>query len=86
MRHGVGCWVHKTANVLNKMPKSLQSKTKKDLQEIWSAPDRAAANKAIDVSFQKYNAKYDKAVQGLVKDRVALLAFHEFPAEHWHHL
>jgi putative transposase len=80
------CLVHKTANVLNKMPKSLQSKAKKDLHEIWSAPDRAAANRAIDVFFQKYNAKYDKAVQCLVKDRVALLAFYDFPAEHWHHL
>jgi len=91
MRHGVGCWVHKTANVLNKMPKSMQSKAKKDLHEIWSAPDRAAANKAIDVFFQKYNAKDDKAVPCLLKDRVALdrvalLAFYDFPAEHWHHL
>lgn len=80
------CWVHKTANVLNKLPKSLQSNAKRDLHDIWAASDRAAANKAIDVFFQKYNAKYEKAVQCLLKDRVELLAFYDFPAEHWHHL
>ena len=80
------CWVHKAANVLNKMPKSLQANARQDLREIWMAPDRAAAEAAIDTFQEKYAAKYGRAVDCLVKDREALLTFFDFPAEHWDHL
>ena len=80
------CTVHKTANVLDKLPKSVQPAAKRDLREIWTAPDRKAADAAIAVFTEKYAAKYEKAVACLVKDRDALLTFHDFPAEHWDHL
>ncbi len=80
------CWVHKTANVLNKAPKSVQTPMKADLREIHNAPSRAAADVAIEVFAQKYGAKYAKAVECLAKDRQALLAFFDCPAEHWDHL
>ncbi len=80
------CWVHKTANVLNKVPLSVQANMKTDLREIYGAPTRAAAEMAIDVFAQKYGAKYDKAADCLMKDRETLLAFYDFPAEHWDHL
>ena len=80
------CWVHKVANVLNKVPKSVQPSMKADLREIYSAPDRAAAEKAIVVFAEKYEAKYAKAVDCLTKDRERLLTFFDFPAEHWDHL
>jgi transposase-like protein len=80
------CWVHKTSNVLNKLPKSVQPAAKRDLREIWQAPDRAAAEAAIATFAEKYAAKYEKAVTRLTKDREALLAFYDFPAEHWDHL
>jgi transposase-like protein len=80
------CWVHKTMNVLNKFPKSMQSKAKADLKEIWMAPGRADAEKAFDRFLAKYKAKYDKAAACLAKDREALLAFYDFPAEHWKHI
>lgn len=80
------CWVHKTMNVLNKLPKSVQSKAKADLKEIWMAEGRADAEKAFDRFLAKYHAKYDKAAACLAKDRQALLAFYDFPAEHWKHI
>ena len=80
------CWVHKTANVLNKVALSVQVNMKADLREIYGAPTRAAAEAAIDMFADKYGAKYDKAVACLTKDREALLAFFDFPAEHWDHL
>jgi len=80
------CWVHKTSNVLNKLPNSVQPAAKQDLREIWQAPDRATAEAAIATFAEKYGAKYPKAVACLVKDREALLAFYDFPAEHWDHL
>ena len=80
------CTVHKTVNVLDKMPKSVQPAAKADLREIWTAPDRATAEAAITVFAEKYGTKYDKAVTCLVKDRDALLTFYDFPAEHWDHL
>ena len=80
------CAVHKTANVLDKLPKSVQPAAKRDLREIWAAPDRAAAQTAIAVFAEKYAAKYEKAVACLVKDHDALLTFYDFPAEHWDHL
>jgi putative transposase len=79
------CTVHKTANVLDKLPKSVQPAAKADLREIWSAPDRATAETAVATFAAKYGAKYDKAVTCLVKDRDALLTFYDFPAEHWDH-
>ena len=80
------CWVHKTANVLNKVTLSVQTNMKKDLREIYLAPNRASAEVAINVFAEKYGAKYDEAVECLTKDREALLALYEFPAEHWDHL
>jgi putative transposase len=80
------CWVHKTSNVLDKLPRSVQPAAKQDLREIWQAPDRATAETAIATFAGKYAAKYGKAVTCLMKDRDALLAFYDFPAEHWDHL
>jgi transposase-like protein len=80
------CWVHKTTNVLNKVALSVQTNMKKDLREVYLAPNRASAEMAIDVFADKYGAKYDKAVECLTKDREALLALYDFPAEHWDHL
>lgn len=80
------CWVHKTANVLNKLPPSVHGKAKKDLHAIYEAENRAAAEDACDRFCGKYGAKYDKAAACLVKDRAALLAFYDFPAEHWQHI
>ena len=80
------CWVHKTANILNKMPKSVQPKAKADLHEIWQAETRADANKAFDAFVEKYGAKYDAACNCLTKDGDVLLTFYDFPAEHWSHL
>jgi transposase-like protein len=83
---GQRCWVHKSANVLNELPKSVQGKAKAALHEIWMAPTRAQAIKAFDAFLKNYQAKYPKATDKLVKDREALLAFYDFPAEHWMHL
>jgi transposase-like protein len=80
------CWVHKTVNVLDKVPLSMQANMKKDLREVYWAPNRASAEAAIDLFAEKYHAKYGRAVECLVKDRHALLAFYDFPAEHWDHL
>ena len=80
------CTVHKTANVLDKLPKSVQPAAKTDLRQIWAAPDRATANTAIATFAEKYGAKYDKAVTCLTKDRDKLLTFYDFPVEHWDHL
>jgi len=83
---GQRCWVHKTANVLNKLPKSLQAKAKAGLHDIWMVPTKAQANKAFARFLQTYEAKYPKAADCLQKDREALLAFYQFPAEHWQHI
>lgn len=80
------CWLHKTANVLNKMPQSVQPRAKSDIHEIWMAETRAAATKAFDAFLEKYQAKYTAACDCLDKDRDVLLAFYDFPAEHWKHL
>jgi putative transposase len=80
------CWVHKTANVLNKLPKSQQPKAKRSLQEIWMAETSKDAEAAFDAFIAAYKLKYDKAAECLAKDRDALLAFYDFPAEHWKHL
>jgi putative transposase len=80
------CTVHKTANILDKLPLSIQPAAKADLREIWAAPDRATAEAAVVTFAAKYGAQYDKAVSCLVKDRDTLLTFCDFPAEHWDHL
>ena len=80
------CWVHKTANVLNKLPKSVQSKVKEDLHSIWMAETRESAYKAFDDTIERYEAKYPGAMKCLKKDKEALLAFYDFPAEHWTHI
>jgi putative transposase len=76
------CWLHKTINVLNNMPKSVQPRTKADLHEIWMAETRADAVKAFDTFLEKYRAKYSAAYECLEKDRDVLLCFYDFPAEH----
>ena len=80
------CTVHKTANVLDKLPTSVQPAAKRDLRQIWTAPDRKSADAAITLFAEKYGTKYERAVACLEKDRDALLTFHDFPAEHWDHL
>ncbi len=80
------CWVHKTGNVLNKLPKGLQKKAKSHLQEIWMAETRKEAENAFDFFLEAYGPKYDKATACLAKDRDALLTFYYFPAEHWKHI
>lgn len=80
------CWVHKTTNVLNKLPKSQQPKAKRALQEIWMAETKAEAATAFAAFIDAYALKYEKAAECLAKDREALLAFYDFPAEHWKHL
>src|SRR5246127_3265904 len=80
------CWVHKTANVLNKLPKSQQPKAKRSLQEIWMAETSKDAEAAFDAFIAAYELKYDKVAECLAKDRQALVAFYDFPAEHWKHL
>lgn len=80
------CWVHKTANVLDKMAKKVQSGAKAKLHEIWMAPTRADAERAFDQFIGLYEPKYPGAVECLKKDRVELLTFYDFPAEHWIHL
>ena len=80
------CWVHKTANVLNKLPKSIQAKAKEKLHQIWMASDKAEAQKHFDDFISIYEAKYPKAAKCLQKDREVLLTFYDFPAEHWRHI
>ena len=80
------CWVHKTANILNDMPKAMQAKVKADLHNIWMAEGRRQAEVALSVFLQKYQAKYPKAAERLTKDEDELLAFYDFPAEHWTHI
>ena len=80
------CWVHKTANVLNALPKSQQPKAKSDLQNIWMAASRQEAEKAFDFFLESYEDKYPKAAHCLRKDRESLLTFYDFPARHWSHI
>jgi transposase-like protein len=80
------CWVHKTANVLDDLPKKVQPKAKEMLHAIYMAPTRAEGNKAFDLFVSTFGAKYPKATECLVKDREALMAFYDFPAEHWMHI
>jgi putative transposase len=80
------CWFHKTGNVLNAMPKSVQAKAKGHLHDIWQAETRVDAEAAFNFFVTTYGVKYDKAVTKLTKDRDVLLAFYDFPAEHWKHI
>lgn len=80
------CWVHKTANILNKLPKSMQAKAKLQLQQIWMAATYEDALKAFNRFLTLYQAKYPKATACLEKDGEAMLAFYDFPAEHWMHI
>ena len=80
------CWVRKTANILNKLPKHSQGKAKQSIHDIWMAETKENAEKAFDLFIETYKAKYPKAVQCLEKDREELLAFYDFPAEHWAHI
>jgi len=80
------CWVHKTANVLDKLPKRIQPGAKDALHQIWMAETRRDADAAFDLFLATYEAKYPKACECLSKDRTELLAFYDFPAEHWKHL
>jgi transposase-like protein len=80
------CWVHKTANILNKMPKSIQGKAKQDIHNIWMAETKGDANKAFDLFLDKYGVKYQQATDCLKKDHQELLTFYDFPAEHWKHI
>ncbi len=80
------CWVHKTANVLNNLPKGVQPRAKAAIHEIWQAETRQAANQAFDDFLEKYGAKFETACECLTKDRDVLLTFYDFPAEHWKHL
>jgi len=80
------CWLHKTFNVLDKLPKSLQSKAKSDVHNIWMAETKKDASKAFDLFVEKYQTKYPKATTCLEKDRQELLSFYDFPAEHWKHI
>lgn len=80
------CWVHKTANILNKVPKSMQSKIKQSIHDIWMADTKDEAEKAFNNALECYDTKYPKAMECLRKDRNELLAFYDFPAEHWVHI
>ena len=80
------CWVHKTGNVLNKLPKSSQSKAKGKLHDIWKAGTKRESKKAFDHFVETYESKYPKATECLKKDSEVLLTFYDFPAEHWRHL
>jgi putative transposase len=80
------CWVHKTANVLNHLPKGKQGKAKSMLHDIWMAETQADAERAFDLFLETYQAKYPKAADCLAKDRDVLLTFYDFPAEHWIHI
>ncbi|MBM9617093.1 IS256 family transposase, partial [Desulfobulbus rhabdoformis] len=80
------CWVHKTANVLNKLPKMVQPKVKQALHEIWMAPTKKDAFEAFETTIQAYSGKYPKAMECLEKDKEQLLAFYDFPAPHWQHI
>jgi len=80
------CWVHKTANILNKLPKHKQPQAKADIHNIWMAETRKDASEAFELFVSKYKDKYPKATQCVANDEDELLAFYDFPAEHWPHL
>jgi transposase-like protein len=80
------CWVHKTANLLDKLPKSLQPRAKEKIHEMYLSATKAEALKAFDEFLLLYEAKYPKACECLCKDKEVLFTFYDFPAQHWIHL
>ena len=80
------CWMHKSGNVLDKLPKGVQAKAKSNLHQIWMSETKEQAEKAFDHFIESYEAKYPKATECLAKDRDVLLTFYDFPGEHWIHL
>lgn len=80
------CWVHKTANVLEKLPKAMQPKVKEALHNIWQAETREKAYDAFDNCITRFNPKYPKAMECLAKDKASMLAFYDYPAENWQHI
>ena len=80
------CWFHKMGNVLNALPKSLQARAKADMQAIWMASTRDDSRAACTKFVERYKAKYPKAVEKIERDRDSLMAFYDFPAEHWQHI
>jgi putative transposase len=80
------CWVHKTANVLEKLPKAMQPKVKEALHAIWQAETREKAYQAFDHCIERFEPKYPKAMACLAKDKEAMLAFYDYPAENWQHI
>jgi transposase-like protein len=80
------CWVHKTANILEKLPKAVQPKVKEALHNIWQAETREEAYKAFDHCIERFEPKYPKAMACLAKDKSSLLAFYDYPAENWQHI
>ena len=80
------CWVHKTANILDKLPKSLQPKAKSMIHEMYMAETKENALKAYDHFVKTFEAKYPKAVKVLIKDKDSLFNFYDFPSEHWIHI
>lgn len=80
------CWMHKSGNVLDKLPMHAQPRAKDNLHQIWMAETKEEAEKAFDHFIESYEAKYPKATECLAKDRDVLLTFYDFPAEHWTHL
>jgi putative transposase len=80
------CWMHKTGNVLDKLPKHVQARAKQNIHQIWMAETKAEAEKSFNHFVESYQAKYPKATECLAKDRDELLTFYDFPAEHWLHL
>jgi transposase-like protein len=80
------CWVHKTANVMEKLPKSMQPKVKEVLHNIWGAETREAAETAFTHCIERFSPKYPKAMTCLAKDKESMLAFYDYPAENWQHI
>ena len=80
------CWVHKTANILEKLPKTVQPKVKEALHNIWQAETREDAHKAFDNCIERFSPKYPKAMDCLAKDKDSLLVFYDYPAENWQHI
>ena len=80
------CWVHKTANILDKMPKSVQANAKRMIHEMYMSPTKERALKAYDAFVAHYSAKYPGAAKCLEKDKEQMFGFYDFPAEHWQHI